>query len=543
MEKRALLAFVISLLILIAWSLWFTPPSAPPPPKEDAPLVEKDGKKEGESVGVPLGQIPLQTYPEVPAEASAPPVTVETPLYAAKISPNGGMLHEWKLKHYRESLAEDSPLVNLVSVPEEGLRPLQLRLDDKVDSFVNTAPYQFDKDTVQLHDGEAQTSVRASLNLPGGLTVTKQFTFHADSYLVDLEVGVCDSAGRPIKGEMGLIWPQPSTDSSASSSSYSGPIALSGNSLEEVSDIKAFNSKDLDVQWAGFALRYFVSTIVPLNDGKKTAQFRKTNGSTIMTITQGVRDPTDCRSLYKLYLGPKTMEDLKRAEFGLDKALNYGFFDIIARPLLVFMKAIDGYTHNYGIAIIILTILIKLLFWPLTHKSYVSMKEMQRIQPRIKQIRERFKNDKEQLNREMMLVYRTHKVNPLGGCLPMVLQIPVFFALYKALMDSIELRHAPFVFWVKDLAAPDYLLQFPSGVNIFGIEGIGPLPLLMGLSMVIQQKMTPTMGDPMQAKVMMFMPIFFTFLFISFPSGLVLYWLTNNVLSIVQQIYINARVE
>ncbi len=125
----------------------------------------------------------------------------------------------------------------------------------------------------------------------------------------------------------------------------------------------------------------------------------------------------------------------------------------------------------------------------------------------------------------------------------MVLQIPVFFALYKALMDSIELRHAPFIFWVKDLAAPDYLLRFPAGVNIFGIEGIGPLPLLMGLSMVIQQRMTPTMGDPMQAKVMMLMPIFFTFLFISFPSGLVLYWLTNNVLSIVQQIYINARVE
>jgi len=171
------------------------------------------------------------------------------------------------------------------------------------------------------------------------------------------------------------------------------------------------------------------------------------------------------------------------------------------------------------------------------------MKELQRVQPSIKQIRERFKDNKEELNREMMLLYKTHKVNPLGGCLPMLVQIPVFFALYKALMDSIELRHAPFILWVKDLSAPDYLLRFPPGVSLFGIEGIGPLPLLMGATMVIQQKMTPTTGDPTQAKIMMLMPIFFTFLFISFPSGLVLYWLFNNVLSIVQQIYINSRVE
>ncbi|MGQ9654108.1 MAG: Vpu, partial [Thermodesulfobacteriota bacterium] len=211
--------------------------------------------------------------------------------------------------------------------------------------------------------------------------------------------------------------------------------------------------------------------------------------------------------------------------------------------LLILLRFVNGYTHNYGIAVIVLTIIIKLLFWPLTHKSYSSMKELQRVQPRIKQIRERFKDNKEELNREMMLLYRTHKVNPLGGCLPMVVQIPVFFALYKALMDSIELRHAPFILWVKDLSAPDYLLRLPPGVSLFGIEGIGPLPLLMGATMLIQQKMTPTTGDPTQAKIMMLMPIFFTFLFISFPSGLVLYWLFNNVLSIVQQIYINSRLE
>jgi len=192
--------------------------------------------------------------------------------------------------------------------------------------------------------------------------------------------------------------------------------------------------------------------------------------------------------------------------------------------MLWLLKFFYNLIHNYGVAIILLTIVIKLILYPLTHKSFKSMKEMQKIQPKITALREKYKDNKEMLNKEIMTLYRTQKVNPLGGCLPMLLQIPVFFALYKVLLDSIELRHAPFIFWIQDLSAKD-----PYYIT----------PILMGASMFIQQKMTPQVGDPTQAKLMLMLPIVFTFMFLNFPSGLVIYWLVNNLLSIAQQFYIN----
>jgi len=188
-------------------------------------------------------------------------------------------------------------------------------------------------------------------------------------------------------------------------------------------------------------------------------------------------------------------------------------------------------------------VLIKILFWPLTHKSYKSMKELQKIQPLMTRIREKYKNNKEQLNRELMNLYKTYKVNPMSGCLPMIVQIPVFFALYKILGYSIELRHAPFILWIDDLSAPDRLFNFPFKIPLMAPPyGIPVLTLLMGASMYIQQKMTPTAGDPSQMKIMQFLPLIFTVMFINFPSGLVLYWLVNNVLSIIQQYFINKKI-
>jgi YidC/Oxa1 family membrane protein insertase len=230
---------------------------------------------------------------------------------------------------------------------------------------------------------------------------------------------------------------------------------------------------------------------------------------------------------YSLYLGPKEYDLLKAQGVGLEDAIDFGsWMKWLAMPLLISIKFINNYVSNYGIAIIILTILIKIIFWPLGNKSYKSMKEMQKLQPKIAELREKYKNDKTKLSQETMALYKTHKVNPLGGCLPMIIQIPVFFGLYKALMYSIELRHAPFYWWIQDLSAKD-----PYYIT----------PIIMGATMVIQQKMSPPMGDPMQAKLMMLMPVVFTFLFINFPSGLVIYWLFQNILSIGQQYYINKR--
>jgi YidC/Oxa1 family membrane protein insertase len=230
---------------------------------------------------------------------------------------------------------------------------------------------------------------------------------------------------------------------------------------------------------------------------------------------------------------------LKNLNVKAEKIIDFGWFDIIAKPLIIGMNYSNKVTHNYGIDIILLTILIKIIFYPLSLKSYQSMNKMKKLQPQIQKLREKFKDDKQKLNQEMMDIYKRQGVNPMGGCLPMVIQIPVFFALYKALSSAIELRHAPFMLWMNDLSAPEDLYSF----TVLGYSlPIRILPLIMGITQVIQQKMTPTTADPMQEKIMLFMPILFTFLFWGFPAGLVLYWLVNNVISIGQQYYINKKV-
>jgi YidC/Oxa1 family membrane protein insertase len=231
------------------------------------------------------------------------------------------------------------------------------------------------------------------------------------------------------------------------------------------------------------------------------------------------------RYQYIAYFGPLEMEALKASGHQLERSIDFGFFSILAKPLFHVLIYFYGFLGNYGWAIILLTIIIKLLFWPLTHKSYMSMKAMQKLQPEMQKLREKYKNDRDRMNREIMELYKNHRVNPVGGCLPMLVQIPVFFALYKVLMISIELRHAPFLFWITDLSAKD-----PYYVT----------PLIMGVTMFVQQKMTPMSSvDPIQQKIFLFMPVVFTALFLNFPSGLVIYWMVNNLLTILQQYFIN----
>jgi YidC/Oxa1 family membrane protein insertase len=222
-------------------------------------------------------------------------------------------------------------------------------------------------------------------------------------------------------------------------------------------------------------------------------------------------------------MGPKEYDLLISLKTGLEESIEFGWFSFLAKPLLVVLNFFQRYLNNYGIAIVLITVIIKVIFYPLSTYSMKSMKEMQKIQPQMAALKGKYKNDKEKQNREMMDLYKRHKINPLSGCLPMVLQIPVFIALYEVLYVAIELRHTPLFLWITDLSAKD-----PYYVT----------PVIMGVTMFIQQKMTPTTIDPTQAKMMLLMPVIFTFMFLSFPSGLVIYWLINNVLSIAQQYYI-----
>jgi YidC/Oxa1 family membrane protein insertase len=246
---------------------------------------------------------------------------------------------------------------------------------------------------------------------------------------------------------------------------------------------------------------------------------------------------------YMLFFGPKRMPDLKGVGRNLDKAMNFGYFDIIAKPCLWLMNIIhDRAIPNYGVSIIILTIFFKLIFWPLGSKSYKSMAEMKKLQPLMEEIRKKYKEDKKKMNEEIMGLYRTYKVNPMSGCLPMLVQIPVFIAFYRMLYGAIELRHAPFAMWINDLSSPDRLFNFGFSIPMMAPPyGIPVLTIIMGATMLFQQKLSPPPGDPTQAKMMMMMPIVFTVIFINFPSGLVLYWLVNNILSIAQQYYITKK--
>jgi YidC/Oxa1 family membrane protein insertase len=229
---------------------------------------------------------------------------------------------------------------------------------------------------------------------------------------------------------------------------------------------------------------------------------------------------------FVFYLGPKSKAVLQTAGYDLDRSLDWGWFGAIAEVFVRVLQFFHRYVHNWGAAIILLTVAVKILLYPLTLKSFKSMAEMQRVQPLMQRLREQYKEDKTKLNEATMKLYKEHGINPAGGCLPMILQLPVFVALYRAIYQSIELRHAGFIFWIKDLSAPD-----PYYVT----------PIVMGATQWLSQKLTPTTGDPAQAKMMQLMPIFFTFMFVNFPSGLVLYWLVNNVLTVAQQQWIRHR--
>ena len=348
---------------------------------------------------------------------------------------------------------------------------------------------------------------------------------------------------------------------------HEGPIGVVDNVLEEIDykDLKKnigpieYNSKG---GWFGITDKYWLATIIPDQSSNVIARYQfytKNNKEKYQVDFKGgiVEIPSNKSITIKslLYAGAKEIKLLDKYEKEysiprLDFAIDFGWYYFLTKPflyILIFFKNISG---NFGVSIILLTLLIKLIFFPLANKSYVAMQKMKELQPQLLRIKETYKNDKVKLNQEMMALYKREKVNPAAGCLPILIQIPVFFALYKILFVSLEMRHAPFYLWIQDLSVAD-----PTSIlNLFGLlpydpnflpkmVNIGIWPLIMGISMWIQQKLNPQPTDPMQAKIFKFLPIFFTFILAPFPSGLVIYWTANNVLSMAQQILIKQRMK
>jgi len=560
MEKRVLIAIVLCILVLVLWEKFFIPKRQPAPPST-SPTVEQTPtapaqpeKVEPAPAPMPASEAPAVSTPSFPTPAThtGRDVVVETPLYRAVFTETGARLRSFVLEHYRETIDKDSPGKELVKTSKIEDLPLAFNFVDRPVAALNLAPYVADRTSATISDGQNQ-KLTFSYEAPGWLRITRQYLFNADSYLIDLTVSVENLGSQPWENAptLGLI-NLPLAAGSGSRYTFQGPSLLVNGELEEVKFKKIEGEKQIPgpIDWAAYTGQYFLMALLPVNLTPNHAQLKALDPATQMVETTligpkiALQPGVQQQFSYQLYLGPKEVSILEAANPLLAKAVNFGWFDIIAQPLLVCLKFFYRlWPHNYGVAIILLTLLIKILFWPLTHKSYVSMQAMKKLQPKMQKIREKYKDDKEKMNQEVMQMYRTHKVNPVGGCLPMVLQIPVFFALYRLLYSSIAIRHAPFIWWINDLAAPDRLpVGFKIPIPYWNLEaGLPVLTILMGISMFIQQKMTPMSGDPRQEKMMMMMPIFMTVMFIAFPSGLVLYWLVNNILSIGQQYYINKR--
>jgi len=544
MEKRVIIFLILSLAIIFGYDyvlkeLGWLPQ---PPPTQDAsnqepvshpeePLtqVRGTGSEVDKKSSFEVARQPNEGKPSPSSSAVALPtgedtVTIDTDLFRAELTNRGGVLKSWELKRYHTALPEQKS-VQLVYSGGKFRGPLSITVSDAdLDKAIREGLYTLEKDFTTLNASHPVGHVTLRFQDPNKqLSVEKRLTFHHDSYVVDISVTL-DGVTQPFDVGLGtnfgvVEWGDGFIGLIGSASMVDGKV--------EKETPEAELERKGTVQWVALQDKYFLSVLMPR---QATAAVIKKEGDKI--VSAGVRTgslSSGASVSLQLYAGPKEYDILRSLNAGLEDTIDFGWFifgswsvvKAVAKPIFYVLRFINDYTHNYGVTIILLTMALKLLFVPLQYKSYKSMKQMQVIQPKVLAVQEKFKEDRDRLNKELIKLYRDHKVNPVGGCLPMVLQMPVFVALFNILYMTIDLRQAPFMLWITDLSVQD-----PYYV----------LPLIMGATMVIQQKITPTTMDPTQAKIMLMLPVFMTFLFINFPAGLVLYWLTNNVLTILQQV-------
>lgn len=524
MEKRVVIAVVLSIAVLYAYSFIF------PQPAQQKVAEKPVATQQTQTVTAPAtapAPVPSPATPQ--GNIAARDVVVDTDLYTAVFSTRGAGLKKLLLKKYKDQAGTGGK--DIVLKNDESPDRFSLLTEGKNFALDPSLHYECSATELKL-TGTAQGQLEFRTTTSAGITLKKIYSFSAGDYAVALHQDVANMSGAKVEGPLHLVNNNRiETNQSEGRYEVYGPVSLADSKLvtEKITDFnKGPKSLDNNIAWTAFGDKYFINAVISQNSSVATVRFAKAGDnylqSDISSPSLSLNPGQSAAVKYTVFYGPKDLDILKAQGSRLEEAIDFGWFSALAKPLLRTLKFFYTYTHNYGIAIIIITIILKVIFFPLTHKSYKSMKEMQKLQPKMAELKEKFKNDRDAMNRAVMELYKTHKVNPMGGCLPMLVQIPVFFALYKALMFSIELRHAPFMLWITDLSAKD-----PYYVT----------PIIMGVTMFIQQKMTPTNMDPIQAKMMLALPVVFTFMFLSFPSGLVLYWLINNILTIAQQAYIN----
>jgi YidC/Oxa1 family membrane protein insertase len=537
-EKRAIIAFLLMFLVLVAHMILTSRGrrEAPTPAagadstqaaaSPEEVIAERDTALAASrvAIGLPVGSLPAKD------------VVITTPLYAARFKTLGGVIESFRLHEYLSTGGEPLELI-----PEARRQPLGLVLH-MVDGGLldlSESTWKVSSDSLVVgKDSEAELTFE--LETEGGLKIRKTCAFRSDTYVFDVEVRVAGSGSDQITGvEMGWDSGLAVTETQRERddlSSFAG-LALTADGIQKTNRGAVRNGKDVtirgDVTWAGVKTKYFLAAMVPMEDEEVVVHTFQAAENAIGVTMETERQGAGSRN-WLVYAGPLDYQRLKGLGHGLDRAVDFGWswMSPLSRLVFRFMLLVHHAIPNYGIVIILLSTLTKFLFWPLTQKSFKSMREMQKIQPAMAELREKYKNDAQKLNKAMMELYRERNVNPLGGCLPMLLQMPVFIALFNVLRTTIELRQAPFALWIKDLSSPDVIAHMPFSLPFIG-STLSLLPILMGIAMYIQQKMQAS--DPKQAALNYMMPILFTFLFFRFPSGLVLYWLVNNVLTIGHQ--------
>ena len=537
MDTQRLILFVVfSFSLLMLWESW---------QKQDQPAATATAPSQSSTTGA----APVPTLDDqqraAPTTASAAlqngaRAVVTTDVLRAEIDANGGDLRSLALTRYQDAIDKKKTLQLLEQTPgreyvaQSGLIGGGLPTHK---TLFHLVPGNY-----TLAAGQQKLQVPLTWTDPGtGMQVVKTYTFQRNSYEIDVGYQIVNSGklavpvyayyqllrdGKAPEGESHFVY------------TYTGPALYTEQSKFKKVDFEQIDKGEQDYPryandgWIGMVQHHFVSVWLPEN-GPKREFYTKTAGDGLyiagVIMPEGSVQPGASLSFSTpLYAGPQEQKTLTALAPGLDYVVDYGWLTPIAAPIFWTLQKIHQFVGNWGWSIVILTILIKLMFFPLSAKSYKSMAQMRGLAPRLARLKEQFGDDRQKLHQAMMDLYKTEKINPLGGCLPVVVQIPVFIALYWALLGSVEMRQAPFMLWIQDLSAPD-----PYYV----------LPILMGITMLIQTKLNPTPPDPIQAKVMMIMPVAFSIFFFFFPAGLVLYWLVNNLISIAQQWYITHKVE
>ncbi len=468
-------------------------------------------------------------------------IKVETDLFKLDIDTRGGTVKDMFLMDYPKTLKNPEEKFQLMRGTPPGLFIAQSGLIgmDKDAAPTHENQYSVASDSFKMAPGKDSLSVDLNWSSPNGIAVTKRFIFTRGSYQIKVQHIVKNGSGQPWSGrEYDQLQRSPDAENGKSNFmyTYTGAAIYTPENKYEKINFDTIKETKLNLKtkggWVAMLQHYFLGAWVPNPDEENHFYTNVLSGEryTVGTYTPSITVPKGGEYTFNssLVAGPKLQNQLRAISPGLELTVDYGWLTIIAQPIFWLMGKLHSILGNWGWSIIVLTLLIKLAFYKLSETSYKSMANMRKMTPRMKALKERFGDDKQRLNQAMMDLYKKEKINPLGGCLPVIVQIPVFIALYWVLLESVELRQAPFMFWIHDLSTKD-----PYYV----------LPVIMGISMFIQQKLNPTPPDPIQAKVMMALPFVFTVMFATFPAGLVLYWVVNNILSITQQWYITRQID